>query len=52
MEKIEDPNSTVNPGNSFKLGGLTPLDMAARNGHLKICGLIQGYLTYEAFFNS
>ena len=52
MEKIEDPNPTVNPGNSFKLGGLNPLDMAARNGHLKICGLIQGYLTYEAFFNS
>ena len=29
---------------------LTALDMAARNGHLKIYGLIQGYLTCEAFF--
>ena len=48
MENIKERNPR-NTGMGFRTEheyGLTPLDMAAKNGHLKICGLIQGYLTY------
>ena len=51
MENIEERNPTLNPRASIKYGIYnTPFDTAAKNGHMKICGLIQGYLHYEAFF--